>query len=125
MTPGELKFALRVESLLNHIPEPEYRQMLVEALMILSITCEQDMLMPNFIRVDTIVQTAHDLFLEDQLQYKGNSSLCCLNYAPQAEPCNKIAGLCEHFIDSAPSGSFGTMTYMLRSVATLYIHRSG
>ncbi|XP_003747895.1 probable phosphorylase b kinase regulatory subunit alpha [Galendromus occidentalis] len=125
MTPGELKFALRVEALLNHIPEPEYRQMLVEALMILSITCEQDMLMPNFIRVDTIVQTAHDLFLADQLQYKGNSTLCCLNYTSQADPCHKIAGLCEFFIDSAPSGSFGTMTYMLRSVATLYIHRSG
>lgn len=130
MTPGELKFALRVEALLNHIPQPEYRQMLVEALMILSVTSEQDMLLAKYIRVDTIVQTAHDLFLADQLQYKGNSTLCCLKFAqvgPQtdAQSCNKIAELCEHFLDSAPSGSFGTMSYLLRSIATLYIQRSG
>ncbi|OQR77192.1 putative phosphorylase b kinase regulatory subunit alpha-like, partial [Tropilaelaps mercedesae] len=128
MTPGELKFALRVEALLNHIPQPEYRQMLVEALMILSVTCEQDMLLSKYIRVDTIVQTAHDLFLADQLQYKGNSTLCCLQFAKvgdqtNAQSCNKIAGLCEHFLDSAPSGSFGTMSYLLRSIATLYIQR--
>lgn len=31
MTPGELKFALEVETVLNTIPQPEYRQLVVEA----------------------------------------------------------------------------------------------
>ena len=30
MTPGELKFALEVETVLNTIPQPEYRQLVVE-----------------------------------------------------------------------------------------------
>ena len=40
MTPGEMKFALRVEGALNTIPEPEFRQMMVEALMVLSLISE-------------------------------------------------------------------------------------
>lgn len=36
MTPGETKFALRVEHLLSKIPSPEYRQLSVEALAALS-----------------------------------------------------------------------------------------
>ena len=30
MTAGELKFALEVETVLNTIPQPEYRQLVVE-----------------------------------------------------------------------------------------------
>ena len=36
MTPGEKNFALRVEHLLNKIPAPEYRQLNIEALMVLA-----------------------------------------------------------------------------------------
>jgi hypothetical protein len=31
MTRREIKFALQVESILNLIPEPEYRELIVEA----------------------------------------------------------------------------------------------
>ncbi|CAG0907513.1 unnamed protein product [Cyprideis torosa] len=37
MTAGELKFALHVETVLNTIPQPEYRQLMVEAMMVLMI----------------------------------------------------------------------------------------
>ena len=40
MTSGEMKFALVVESVLNSVPEPEYRQMLVEALCVVSMIVE-------------------------------------------------------------------------------------
>ena len=40
MTPGELKFALCVEAALNRIPEPEYRQLVVEMLMVLSLVVD-------------------------------------------------------------------------------------
>jgi hypothetical protein len=32
MTSGEMKFALRVESVLNTVSEPEFRQLLVSAI---------------------------------------------------------------------------------------------
>ena len=35
MTSGEMKFALEVESVLNAVPEPEFRQLLVEALIMM------------------------------------------------------------------------------------------
>jgi phosphorylase kinase alpha/beta subunit len=34
MTEGELKFALHVETVLNTVPQPEYRQLVVEAMMV-------------------------------------------------------------------------------------------
>lgn len=37
MTPEEIKFALNVEQVLNSVPQPEYRQLMVEALMILHL----------------------------------------------------------------------------------------
>ena len=40
MTSGEMKFALVVESVLNSVPEPEYRQMLVEAICVVSMIVE-------------------------------------------------------------------------------------
>lgn len=43
MTPGELKFALEVETALNTIPQPEYRQLVVEALMVLTLVTEHNM----------------------------------------------------------------------------------
>jgi phosphorylase kinase alpha/beta subunit len=71
MTPGEMKFALRVESVLNRIPQPEYRQLMVEALMILSLVVETypDQRLGEVIAVDEIVREAHTLFLRDQVQY--------------------------------------------------------
>ena len=44
MTRDELKFALMVENVMNTVPEPEYRQMLVEALVVLAaFAAEQTM----------------------------------------------------------------------------------
>ncbi|XP_077488614.1 LOW QUALITY PROTEIN: putative phosphorylase b kinase regulatory subunit alpha [Amblyomma americanum] len=118
MTPGELKFALRVEEMLNKVPEPEHRQLVVEALMVLSLVVENEAVahfsMP--IDVETIIQRAHALFLEDQRLCRGNSTLCCLANSPVVSGC-RTAGFCQHFLDSAPSGCFGTMTYLVRSVA--------
>ncbi|XP_077547677.1 putative phosphorylase b kinase regulatory subunit alpha [Haemaphysalis longicornis] len=118
MTAGEFKFALRVEEMLNKIPQPEYRQLLVEALMVISLTLENDAvyMFRDPLDVEGIVLRAHGIFLEDQRQYVGNSTLCCCG-SPPVRPCNTVVGICEHFYDSAPSGCFGTMTYLVRAVA--------
>lgn len=68
MTEGEIKFAVHVESVLNHIPQPEYRQLLVEAIMVLTLVA--DMEIPSIggiIHIDRIVHMANDLFLQDQV----------------------------------------------------------
>ena len=69
MTPGEMKFALRVETALNCIPQPEYRQLMVEALMIIALVVEAypHQSFKGVIAVDKIVQDAHRLFLQDQV----------------------------------------------------------
>lgn len=119
MTTGELKFAVRVEEMLNMVSEPEYRQLLVEALMVISLAVEHDTV-TNFnmpIDVESIVQRANALFLEDQRACQGNATLCCTTDTRSRVPCQSSVGICEHFYDSAPSGMFGTMTYLMRSVA--------
>nr|XP_037280530.1 probable phosphorylase b kinase regulatory subunit alpha [Rhipicephalus microplus] len=121
MTAGEIKFALRVEEMLNKVPEPEYRQLLVEALMVFSLVVENDVV-GDFkvpIDVESVVQRAHGLFLEDQLHCNGDATLCCAtgSSGPPVAPCQTAVGICQHFYDSAPSGCYGTMSYLLRAVA--------
>ncbi|KAH6923000.1 hypothetical protein HPB50_020504 [Hyalomma asiaticum] len=118
MTPGEFKFALRVEEMLNRIPEPEYRQLLVETLMVISLVVENDTVekFREPLDIEGIVQRAHGLFLEDQRHCRGDSMLCCC-VSPPVLPCRTTVGICERFYDSAPSGCFGTMTYLVRALA--------
>ncbi|VCX39694.1 unnamed protein product [Gulo gulo] len=67
MTPQEIKFAVHVESVLNRVPQPEYRQLLVEAIMVLTLLSDTDMnSIGGIIHVDQIVRMANQLFLQDQ-----------------------------------------------------------
>ncbi|XP_075158461.1 putative phosphorylase b kinase regulatory subunit alpha isoform X10 [Haematobia irritans] len=128
MTPGELKFALEVETALNQIPQPEYRQLVVEALMVLTLVTEHNLVpnLGNVIYVEHLVHKANQLFLEDQRKVQGDATLCCAKSKDGKEQhqaasgmllCGGAAYICQHLYDSAPSGSFGTMTYMARAVA--------
>lgn len=69
MTSGELKFALAVETVLNTIPEPEYRQLIVETLMVLTLFTEYNIAasLGGVIQVEHLVHKANELFLEDQV----------------------------------------------------------
>jgi len=128
MTPGELKFALEVETALNTIPQPEYRQLVVEALMVLTLVTEHNMIasLGDIICVEHLVHKANQIFLEDQRKVNGDATLCCAKYkdnkgAPytQALLCGGAAYICQHLYDSAPSGSYGTMTYIAKAVASV------
>ncbi|XP_018430338.1 PREDICTED: phosphorylase b kinase regulatory subunit alpha, skeletal muscle isoform-like, partial [Nanorana parkeri] len=109
MTPGELKFSANVESVLNRVPQPEYRQLLVEAILVLTMFAEVDIKsVGGIIHVEKIVRIANELFCQEQkalgaddemLKVDPGTGICCLLY------------------DSAPSGRFGTMTYLSKSVA--------
>lgn len=69
MTSGELKFALALECVLNCIPQPEYRQLIVEALMVLTLVTEYCSLnsLGGIITVERLVHSANRIFLEDQV----------------------------------------------------------
>uniref|UniRef100_A0A1E1X9M0 Phosphorylase b kinase regulatory subunit n=1 Tax=Amblyomma aureolatum TaxID=187763 RepID=A0A1E1X9M0_9ACAR len=119
MTQGELKFALEFEHVLNCIPQPEYRQLMVEAIMVLTLLAEHNVVtfINKVISVDGLVHHAYKVFLEDQKLCNGDATLCCATDGVPKNSCNKVANLCEHFYDSAPSGCYGTMTYLIKAVA--------
>eukprot|EP00795_Rhopilema_esculentum_P000411 gene411-10079_t len=116
-TPNEFNFAINVEKGLNGIIYPEYRQLMVEALMVLSLILENEgkTFIHGVIAIDQIVADANKLFLEHQKECQGDASLCCAKdgFYPVCGATNQI---CRHFYDSAPSGSYGTMTYFAQAI---------
>lgn len=117
MTKEELKFALLVEEALNRIPEPEYRQLIVEACMIMTLLAES---VPKFnlndiIVIDSIVEIANDLFLTEQIVENGDATLCCAI----GKRCYGARHICEHFYDLAPSGRYGSMNYIFKAFMQL------
>uniref|UniRef100_A0A667WRN2 Phosphorylase b kinase regulatory subunit n=1 Tax=Myripristis murdjan TaxID=586833 RepID=A0A667WRN2_9TELE len=110
MTEGEIKFAVQVESVLNHVPQPEYRQLLVETVMVLGLVADLEVdNIGGIIHVDRILHMANDLFLGDQKSHSAS------DYFLEKDPAT---GICNFFYDSAPSGSYGTMTYLSKAVVT-------
>nr|XP_020493625.1 phosphorylase b kinase regulatory subunit alpha, liver isoform isoform X1 [Labrus bergylta]XP_029133888.1 phosphorylase b kinase regulatory subunit alpha, liver isoform isoform X1 [Labrus bergylta] len=110
MTAGEIKFAVQVESVLNHVPQPEYRQLLVETIMVLGLVADVDVeSIGGIIHVDRILHLANDLFLNDQKSHSAS------DYFLEKDPAT---GICNFFYDSAPSGSYGTMTYLSKASIT-------
>uniref|UniRef100_A0A7N6FBX6 Phosphorylase b kinase regulatory subunit n=1 Tax=Anabas testudineus TaxID=64144 RepID=A0A7N6FBX6_ANATE len=110
MTAGEIKFAVQVESVLYHVPQPEYRQLLVETVMVLGLVADVDVdTIGGIIHVDRILHLANDLFLSDQKSHSAS------DYFLEKDPAT---GICNFFYDSAPSGSYGTMTYLSKAVVT-------
>lgn len=136
MTAGEIKFAVQVESVLNHVPQPEYRQLLVESVMVLGLVADVDVeSIGSIIYVDRILHLANDLFLTDQVVTNGKNSCSRISVFTSASvpslPFQKSlsagdyflekdpeTGICNFFYDSAPSGIYGTMTYLSKAVVT-------
>lgn len=113
MTEGEIKFAVHVESVLNRVPQPEYRQLLVETIMVLTLVADMEIQsIGGIIHIDRIVHSANELFLQDQI-----AQGACEFYLEK----DTATGICNFFYDSAPSGSFGTMTYLSKAVMS-YVH---
>uniref|UniRef100_A0A670IDS4 Phosphorylase b kinase regulatory subunit n=1 Tax=Podarcis muralis TaxID=64176 RepID=A0A670IDS4_PODMU len=110
MTACEIKFAVHVESVLNHVPQPEYRQLLVEAILVLTLLSEIEVnSIGGIIHVDRIVHIANDLFLQEQKSLGATDVMLEQDLA---------TGICCFFYDSAPSGAYGTMTYLSKAVTS-------
>jgi len=126
MTSGEMKFHLECEAVLNTISEPEFRQLLVEALMVLIMVVEYNVVpyLGSTIKVEDLVHTANRIFLQDQYKQDGDATQCC---ATSDDPrpgsalcrCGGAASVCVHFYDSAPSGTYGSMSYLVRATCAV------
>ena len=114
MTSGEMAFHLRCEALLNAVQEPEFRQLVVEAILVLVLVVEHGVAdhLGGVIRVEEMVREANTLFLADQAGQGGDATLCCTS---QRGTCGGADSICQHFYDSAPSGPWGTMAYLVRA----------
>uniref|UniRef100_A0A8C9X6C2 Phosphorylase b kinase regulatory subunit n=1 Tax=Sander lucioperca TaxID=283035 RepID=A0A8C9X6C2_SANLU len=109
MTPGEIKFSVHVETVLNRVPQPEYRQLLVEAILVLTMLADVEIpSIGSIIHVEKIVQMANDMFYKDQ------RDLGAEEHFLERDPST---GVCRLLYDSAPSGRFGSMTYLTKAVA--------
>lgn len=60
------------------------------------------------------------------MKCNGDATLCCAKPKEAREMsqtggllCGGAAYICQHFYDSAPSGCYGTMTYITRAVAVV------
>ncbi|XP_025911164.1 phosphorylase b kinase regulatory subunit alpha, liver isoform [Apteryx mantelli] len=110
MTPCEIKFAVHVESVLNRVSQPEYRQLLVEAILVLTFLSDIEVnSIGGIIHMDRIVHMANDLFLQEQKSFGATDSILEKDIA---------TGICHFFYDSAPSGAYGTMTYLTKAIMT-------
>ena len=81
MTSGEMKFHLECEALLTTVAQPDLRQLVVEAILVLILIVENNVVpyLGGVIVVENIVNTANTIFLEDQAQMKSDShQLCCV-----------------------------------------------
>uniref|UniRef100_A0A6Q2ZAA8 Phosphorylase b kinase regulatory subunit n=1 Tax=Esox lucius TaxID=8010 RepID=A0A6Q2ZAA8_ESOLU len=109
MTVDEIKFAVHVETVLNRVPQPEYRQLLVEAILVLTMLADVEIeSVGSIIHVEKIVHIANDMFYHDQ------KDLGAEKHILERDPST---GVCRLLYDSAPSGRFGSMTYLTRAVA--------
>ncbi|KAJ8007847.1 hypothetical protein DPEC_G00098440 [Dallia pectoralis] len=109
MTVDEIKFAVHVETVLNRVPQPEYRQLLVEAILVLTMLADVEIdSVGSIIHVEKIVHSANDMFYHDQ------KDLGAEEHVLERDPST---GVCRLLYDSAPSGRFGSMTYLTRAVA--------
>ncbi|XP_034532700.1 phosphorylase b kinase regulatory subunit alpha, skeletal muscle isoform isoform X6 [Notolabrus celidotus] len=109
MTPGEIKFSVHVETVLNRVPQPEYRQLLVEAILVLTMLADVEIpSIGSIIHVEKIVHLANDMFYKDQRDLGAEESIL------ERDPST---GVCRLLYDSAPSGRFGSMTYLTKAVA--------
>uniref|UniRef100_A0A8R1DXZ7 Phosphorylase b kinase regulatory subunit n=1 Tax=Caenorhabditis japonica TaxID=281687 RepID=A0A8R1DXZ7_CAEJA len=126
MTRKEIKFALEVEEALNRIAEPEYREIIVEALWLLG-RLEKLVLLdqPTVPRdrpldVDAILRVANQIFVEHNKTLETIVTECCASETPNKTRCDGARGICKHFYDSAPAGEYGTSHYIIRALMQLF-----
>ncbi|NWH58848.1 KPBB kinase, partial [Geococcyx californianus] len=107
MTMYEMNFSLLVEDMLQNIDQPEYRQIIVELLMVISVILERnpELEFQDKVDLDKVVQEAFRDFLKDESSPKG------------AEKQDDMTA----FYNTQPTGKKGTCSYLSKAVITLLL----
>uniref|UniRef100_F7AVX1 Phosphorylase b kinase regulatory subunit n=1 Tax=Xenopus tropicalis TaxID=8364 RepID=F7AVX1_XENTR len=107
MTMYEMNFSLLVEDMLQNIAQPEYRQIVVELLMVVSVILERN---PEFefqdkVDLDKLVKEAFNDFQQDQSRLQG------------AEKQDDMT----MFYNTPPLGKRGTCSYLTKAVMNMLL----
>ncbi|KAF0992753.1 hypothetical protein HZS_7825 [Henneguya salminicola] len=124
MTANEMKFALIVESALNSLIQPEYRQIMIESIMVfghLLSLYPVDALKYSIIQLDLVIDQANELFLKNQIEVQGDAISCCAGRTRDIRKCKSFHNICQFFYDSAPSGEYGTMNFLAQALFAFII----
>ncbi|KAF1535563.1 Phosphorylase b kinase regulatory subunit beta, partial [Eudyptes schlegeli] len=107
MTMYEMNFSLLVEDMLQNIDQPEYRQIIVELLMVISVILERnpELEFQGKVDLDKVVQEAFNDFQKDHSNPKG------------AEKQDHMTA----FYNTHPMGKKGTCSYLSKAVITLLL----
>ncbi|NWV52889.1 KPBB kinase, partial [Daphoenositta chrysoptera] len=107
MTMYEMNFSLLVEDMLQNIDQPQYRQIIVELLMVISVILERnpELEFQDKVDLDKVVQEAFHDFQKDHGSPKG------------AENQSDMTA----FYNTHPLGKKGTCSYLSKAVITLLL----
>ncbi|NXY54326.1 KPBB kinase, partial [Callaeas wilsoni] len=107
MTMYEMNFSLLVEDMLQNIDQPQYRQIIVELLMVISVILERnpELEFQDKVDLDKVVQEAFHDFQKDHSSPKGAE-----NQSDMTE-----------FYNTHPLGKKGTCSYLSKAVITLLL----
>ncbi|NXS37800.1 KPBB kinase, partial [Pomatostomus ruficeps] len=107
MTMYEMNFSLLVEDMLQNIDQPQYRQIIVELLMVISVILERnpELEFQDKVDLDKVVQEAFHDFQKDHSSPKG------------AENQDDMTA----FYNTHPLGKKGTCSYLSKAVITLLL----
>uniref|UniRef100_A0A8C0IGI8 Phosphorylase b kinase regulatory subunit n=1 Tax=Bubo bubo TaxID=30461 RepID=A0A8C0IGI8_BUBBB len=107
MTMYEMNFSLLVEDMLQNIDQPEYRQIIVELLMVVSVILERnpELEFQDKVDLDKVVQEAFHDFQKDHSSPKGDEKQDDMTV----------------FYNTHPAGKKGTCSYLSKAVITLLL----
>ncbi|XP_053808635.1 phosphorylase b kinase regulatory subunit beta isoform X3 [Vidua macroura] len=107
MTMYEMNFSLLVEDMLQNIDQPQYRQIIVELLMVISVILERnpELEFQDKVDLDKVVQEAFHDFQKDHSSPKGAENQCDMTA----------------FYNTHPLGKKGTCSYLSKAVITLLL----
>uniref|UniRef100_A0A8C5R3K5 Phosphorylase b kinase regulatory subunit n=1 Tax=Leptobrachium leishanense TaxID=445787 RepID=A0A8C5R3K5_9ANUR len=107
MTMYEMNFSLLVEDMLQNIAQPEYRQIVVELLMIVSVILERnpEFEFPDKVDLDKLVAAAFHEFQQEQSRVSGT------------ETPNDMSA----FYNTAPLGRRGTCSYLTKAAMNILL----
>ncbi|XP_039359667.1 phosphorylase b kinase regulatory subunit beta isoform X1 [Mauremys reevesii] len=107
MTMYEMNFSLLVEDMLQNIDQPEYRQIIVELLMVVSVILERnpELEFQDKVDLDKLVKEAFHYFQKDETRLKG------------VEKQDDMTS----FYNTPPMGKRGTCSYLTKAVMDLLL----